>query len=82
VGRFVGKGEGEDLLSGKTTFDHSGDPLCQHTGLACTGPGQDQKRPVPVGSSALLLWIEDHPASQQPLPGVLASFNCALHKAL
>ncbi len=47
LGRLVGKGDGENAIGrGMTALDQPGNACSQHTGLAATGPGENEGRAV------------------------------------
>ena len=59
AGGLVGEGDGEDLPGRHAVFaDQPGEAVGQGAGLAGTGPGQDQQRPVAVLHRPALLGVE------------------------
>ena len=59
VGRFLGKGYGQDLFRfGQLGGDEVGDPLGDDPGLAGSGAGDDEKRPLAMDHRPLLFRVE------------------------
>ncbi len=46
VGRFVGEGQGEDLMAGDSLLEQPCDAMGNDPGLAASGTGQDEQWPL------------------------------------